>query len=258
MHVLYVDEAGDGGTSHGSSKHLVLAGAAMHEAQWHTLKRTMDDLQQHHFPTAGSTLELHASLLRAGRGVFRGLPKRQRLAAMEDIYRKIGTVQRGLTLFAAVVDKQAFTTLYKNRVDPYSGAFESLCTMFNLFLKNRQRYLGRAERGIVVIDESSPSLSNQLRNLLARFQATGTSWSSLGNVIETPFFFDSKTSRMMQVADFTSYAVFRWYESNDDAYLKCIHNKFDKDRAKCHGLKCYPLTCTKSYPPPPPGTATVA
>jgi hypothetical protein len=124
--------------------------------------------------------------------------------------------------------------------------------MFNYFLKKLQHRSGRPERGIVVIDESSPALSNQLRTLLAQFQATGTRWTALGQVIETPFFFDSKTSRIMQIADFTSYSVFRWYESNDDSYIKKIIHKFDRDGRKCHGLKCYPLACTRAYPPVPP------
>src|ERR1039458_4846740 len=108
-----------------------------------------------------------------------------------------------------------------------------------------------------VIDESSPALSNQLRGLLARFQATGTRWEKLSQVIETPFFFDSKTSRLMQIADFSAYAVFRWYESGDDSYLPKIHSKFDRELHRVHGLKCYPLICTKHSPPLPPPQAKV-
>ena len=52
----------------------------------------------------------------------------------------------------------------------------------------------------------------------------------------------------MQIADFASYAVFRWYESGDESYLKKIINKFEHDGRRTHGLKCYPLACTKGYP----------
>jgi hypothetical protein len=247
MHVLYVDESGDAGVA--GSKHLVLAGAAMHEAQWRQLTAMMDSAQKTHFPQAGSTLELHASPLRAGRHEFRGVPKAQRVATLDDIYSRIGHVQRGLTLFAAVVHKADYLKQYKGRVDPYTAAFEGLCTMFNIFLQRLQSRVGRPERGIVVIDESSPALSSQLRLLLAKFQATGTRWTALTQVIETPFFFDSKTSRIMQIADFASYSVFRWYEASDDSYIKRIIHKFEHDRTKCHGLKCYPLACTRPYPP---------
>jgi len=65
------------------------------------------------------------------------------------------------------------------------------------------------------------------------------------HLIETAFFFDSAASRIMQLADFAAYAVFRWYEANDDTYLKAILRKFDKQGNKLHGLKCYPLASTK-------------
>ena len=55
---------------------------------------------------------------------------------------------------------------------------------------------------------------------------------------------------MMQLADFCSYAVYRWYEANDDQYLKQIENKFDTEGKKIHGLKCYPVESTKTYPIP--------
>jgi hypothetical protein len=90
MHILYVDEAGDGGTAAGSSTHLVLAGAAMHEAQWRHLTGIMDAAQQHYFPSAGSTLELHASPLRSGRHEFRNVTKAQRYAALNGIYLTLG------------------------------------------------------------------------------------------------------------------------------------------------------------------------
>jgi hypothetical protein len=188
MHVLYVDESGDGGVSIGSSKHLILAGAAMHEAKWKSLTDSMDAAQLLHFANAGGTLELHAAPLRAGRGDFRGIAKAARYAALTDIYSRIGGVRTGLTLFASVVDKSSFLNQYHGRVDPYAGAFEGLCTMFNLFLRRLQKRLRRPERGIIVIDQSSPALAAQLRNLLAQFQATGTHWEKLSQVIETPLF----------------------------------------------------------------------
>jgi hypothetical protein len=52
----------------------------------------------------------------------------------------------------------------------------------------------------------------------------------------------------MQIADFAAYAVYRWYEHGDDTYLKLINNKFDRQGSTLHGLKCYPLESTKTYP----------
>ena len=169
-------------------------------------------------------------------------------ALMLDIYGVIAASGAGLTLFAAVIDKLAFHLKTNGSVEPYEGAFQGLCSMFDLFLRRKQKFKIQNERGIVVFDESQPALAKQMRTLLARFQSSGTKWVNVDKVIETPFFFDSKASRLMQIADFASYAVFRWYESGDDGYLKLISDKFDTQHGKVHGLKCYPLVSTKIFP----------
>ena len=177
-----------------------------------------------------------------------GLPRPARTFAIQAVYELISRAM-GLTLFAAVVDKPAFAAKYEGRVDAYRGAFEGLSTMFNFFLERKQRQSERVGRGVVVFDEARPSLSREIRRLLAEFQAGGTRWASLGCIIETAFFFDSSSSRLMQIADFAAYAVYRWYEHGDDTYLKLINNKFDRLGSRLHGLKCYPLECTRTYPP---------
>lgn len=245
MHILYVD-SGDGGTALGSSKHLVLCGAAMHEGQWRKLTRQLDEIQRANFPTAGSFLEFHASEMRTGARVFRGLPRTARNKAIAEVYEVIAR-SKGLTLFAAVMDKAAFFHKYQSKVDPYRGAFEGICTMFDYFLKRKQRQSERVGRGMVVFDESRPTLSREIRRLLAEFQASGTKWSPLSCLIETAFFFDSRSSRLMQIADFCAYAVYRWYEANDSSYLEQIYHKFDRQGTRLHGLKCYPQESTKPY-----------
>jgi len=221
----------------------------MHEGQWRRLTRKIDDIQRTNFPTAGSLLELHASEMRTGARSFRGLPRPARTRAIREVYETIATAT-GVTLFAAIIDKPAFIAKYSGGVDVYRGAFEGLSTMFNFFLERKQRQSERVGRGIVVFDEARPSLSREIRRLLAEFQAGGTRWASLGCVIETAFFFDSRSSRLMQMADFAAYAVYRWYEHGDDSFLKLIYHRFDRQGQKLHGLKCYPLDSTKAYSPP--------
>lgn len=111
MYILYIDESGDGGYSPGSSRHLVLAGVAMHEGQWKRLVKLLDDIQSKNLPQAGGVVEFHACDLRGGRKAFRGLPRATRTQVMNDVYGVISTAQKGLTLFAAVIDKPAFREL---------------------------------------------------------------------------------------------------------------------------------------------------
>src|SRR5271166_1135232 len=108
MHILYVDESGDGGLMTGSSRHLILCGAAMHEGQWRKLTGQLDDIKQNNFPTAGPFLEFHASEMRTGSRSFRHLPRASRIKAIQEVYHAVANAT-GLTLFAAVIDKPAFT-----------------------------------------------------------------------------------------------------------------------------------------------------
>jgi hypothetical protein len=187
------------------------------------IHKILDGIQDSHLPQAGGAVEFHASEIRGGRGVFRGLPKTERASLMADVYKVIAnSTGNRLVLFAAVVDKVAFASKHEGKVDPYEGAFEGLCTMFNMFLGHLQQRQGKVQRGIVVFDEARPSLSRQIRSLLAKFQAGCGRWTHMGNLVETVFFFDSRTSRIMQLADFTAYAVYRWYEAADQSYLKAI------------------------------------
>lgn len=218
----------------------------MHEGQWRGLTMQLDDIQVRNFPTAGAFLEFHASEMRTGARSFRGLPRPARDQAIREVYEVISKA-RGLTLFAAVIDKAAFRTKYLGRVEVYRGAFEGLSTMFDFFLKRKQRESERVVRGIVVFDEARPTLTREIRRLLAEFQASGTRWAPLGCIIETAFFFDSRSSRLMQIADFAAYAVYRWYEHGDGTYLNLIQHKFDRQGRRLHGLKCYPLESTKVY-----------
>jgi hypothetical protein len=145
MHILYVDESGDGGLTSGSSRHLVLCGAAMHEGQWRKLTQQLDDIQKSNFPTAGSLLEFHASEMRTGSRSFRGLPRPARSKAIEEVFDAIANAT-GLTLFASIINKPEFMAKYKGKVDPYRGGFEGLSTMFNFFLQRKQNQSQRVGR----------------------------------------------------------------------------------------------------------------
>jgi len=220
----------------------------MHEGQWKKLTNSFDVLQRSHFPQAGNPIELHASEIRSGRKNFRHMLPAQRIKLLQDGYGLISGTRQGLILFAAIIDKQALMYKYSGKVDPYERAFEGLCTMFNFFLQRMQAKTRSVLRGIVVFDECRPSLTKEIRRLMAQFQSGGTKWAAMTNLIETTFFFDSRSSRLMQVADFTAYAVYRWYEADDSTYLKLIYHKFDKQAGKVHGVKCYPLESFKKYP----------
>ena len=168
MHILYVDESGDGGSAQGSSRHLVLCGVAMHEGQWRSLSQQLDEIQRDNFPTAGAFLEFHASEMRTGSRSFRGLPRPARDKAIREVYSLVSAA-RGLTLFAAVIEKPSFVAKYQGRVDAYRGAFEGLSTMFNFFLERKQRQSKHGKRALSYSMKPVLRSAEKLENCLRSF-----------------------------------------------------------------------------------------
>jgi hypothetical protein len=131
-------------------------------------------------------------------------------------------------LFACAIEKKAFPD-----TDHVAMAFEDLCQRFDFFLARRRRE-GDQQRGLIVLDKTTRETS--LQKLSREFRKTGTRWAQLKNIADTPFFVDSRASRLIQAADHVAYSVFRRYNSGDAQYMDVIANRFDEDGGIVHGL----------------------
>ena len=101
------------------------------------------------------------------------------------------------------------------------------------------------DRGMVILDKTTRETS--LQKLSREFRKVGTRWGSLKNIADTPFFVDSKASRLIQIADHVAYSVFRRYNSGDAQYFDIIASRFHEVDGVIHGL-CHKhsdrFTCT--------------
>ena len=68
------------------------------------------------------------------------------------------------------------------------------------------------------------------------FKATGHTWGKTMNYAEVPVFLDSMASRLIQLADLVSFALYRFYEHNDNAFYDVIKHRFDREGGVEHGL----------------------
>lgn len=64
----------------------------------------------------------------------------------------------------------------------------------------------------------------------------GTRWGNLRNLAETPLFVDSPASRLIQIADLLTWAVWRRYEQGDARYFDRVAGRFDAEGGVIHGL----------------------
>lgn len=224
MYLLYLDEAGDF-NSWQNQNCSVLGGVAVHEGQLTRISALVERLQAKWFPGIGIPLEFHASAIRAGKDRFRSFSPADRARMLSDLY-LYGILAEEqfpqLVAFATTIDVSAVKTPSQALGD----AFEDVCQRFNTFLV-RGYSKGIKNKGMLIIDRSSYS-EPLYRDLISRFRSAGTRYGYLHNIVDIPLFTESHYTRFMQLADWVSWAAFRYHESGDPTYLNRIFPRFDR------------------------------
>lgn len=230
MYLLYLDDAGSVGNA--SDKHIVLAGIALFERQIHFLEKDLNEAAAAIAP--GHPLEFHASHMLAGKGYWRSMPKLVRRQHLAAGLASANRLQGKWALFGAVVEKAA---VFPD--DPLEFAFEQLCSRFDQFLA-RLHFNGNTQRGLLILDKST--METRLQQLARDFRLNGHRWGQLRNLVDVPFFVDSRATRAIQYADMVAYALWRSHEKGDSEFFNIIEPAFDAHAGVRHGL------CVQSLP----------
>lgn len=239
MYLLYLDDAGSPGNA--SEAYFVLGGVCVYEAQVDWFSREIDKLGATHDAVAPEDIEFHASEVFSRRSApWNKLTANEARGTLKSVLQVVNNSYNTTCLFACAIDKKAFPN-----TDPVEMAFEDLCKRFDLFL-SRLKTSGDTQRGMIILDKTTRETS--LQKLSREFRKVGTQWGSLKNIADTPFFVDSKASRLVQIADHVAYSVFRRYNSGDAQYFDIIAHRFDAVDNVIHGLvhkhaERYPCAC---------------
>ena len=228
MYVIYLDESGDQ-KGWNNQDHFIIGGLAIHEGQIRHLSKVLDDVQAQFFPNISVPLKFHATDINSGRSRFRSISKDTRMMILESIYDEIAKVTYpNAVLFATSMH----ITAVSNPEQALRDTFQDIAQRINTFLTRlyRQR---NPQKGLLIIDRSQ-STENRYRTFVSDFQSHGTEYGYLGNLVDIPYFSQSSDTRLLQLADFCAYAVFRYYERNDDQFLNRILPRFDR-RSPGHG-----------------------
>jgi hypothetical protein len=221
MFLLYVDESGNPDGQ--QDRYFVLGGIAMFERIPYFMNQAVNELEAQFFPN--NPVEFHAQAIVAhAEEPWKSLPAEKRFAILNDLCEII--TRHDVVLFAVALERS--TT-----AEPITRAFEELCTRFDLFLE-RQHSAGNQQRGLIIFDETR--YESRLQTLLGEYRNTGTRHRRLRNFADVPFFADSKSTRLLQLADFVAYSVFRRYERADTRWLDKIISKCDSADGRIHGL----------------------
>lgn len=229
MHLLYLDDSGS--VPNRDEKYFVLGGICVPEMSLRWLSHKLDELAGKIDPDAPGQVEFHAAEIYSGREAPWNHFKKK-MDRVDIIKRVLLTLEDAfpeIVIFACAIHKDSYPGQ-----DPVIMAFEDISSRFDMHLHNSSTDKTR-QHGLIVIDKSSYEFS--LQNLTRRFRAEGNRWGSyLRGICEVPLFVDSRSSRIIQLADHIAYAVFRRYNADDLTYFNCIESRFYQDNGVMHGL----------------------
>ena len=166
--------------------------------------------------------------MRGGAKFWRQFKVTDRITSICDGLRILAEPRHGAVLFGAVVKKDVISP-----ADPIVYAFEQVCSRFDQYLWRLYK-AGNKQRGLIVMDKAT--YETTLQNLATDFRTIGHRWGVIRNLSEVPLFTDSRSSRLVQLADHVAFGLFRNYEHGDDQYFNVMRGRFDREGNVVHGL----------------------
>lgn len=227
MYLLYLDESGFAQSN--DQQYYVLGGVAAEEKRPFHLCRDLDDLQKKLFPASADPIEFHASAIRNQKGSpWDSMRRDQCKQAIDQVLAIIAG--SSVVLFGVAILKSAFPG-----VDPVHRTCEEMAGHFDAYLQRLEIERNEKQRGLLVFDQTNQA--QKLHSLVNDFRTAGASWGGrIRHLAEIPMFTDSRLTRMLQLADFVAYAVFRYYEHGDASMFNQIATRFDQAGGQVHGI----------------------
>lgn len=224
MYLLFVDESG----THPGHHPFVLGGVAIHEDDATRLQKSVDALVVKHLgriPPNLDEYELHASEMRNAKkpkvdtgqkvSIWANVPRTTRLAILAEAYDELCSFQPlnpdlPLVLFSVAVERS-----FHPDWSPFERerwAYEVLLGKFDVMLKTLRNHKRLPNRGLVIHDRRVVA-ERDIQSWVAQWRETAERIGQLQNLADVPLFGDSRATRLLQMADLVSYAVFRNYNT---------------------------------------------
>ena len=275
MHLCYIDESGTPDVP-GNTSHYVLAALAFpdrywksHHAQLEEIKHRYDlaqtevhvawmlrpYIEQQSIPDFDSMtpLKRRSEVLRArtaellrlqrdNRKQYKQTKKNylktqpyihltydERRNAVTELARRIAG-WGAARLFAECIDKVHFDPVRsKNKID--EQAFEQIVSRFEQFLQNTEGGFG------ILVHDNNETVAKRHTDIMKKFLQTGTLWTQINHVIETPMFVDSQLTGMVQLADLCAYSIRRYLENSETELFDLVFQRADRIGATSVGVR---------------------
>jgi hypothetical protein len=138
-------------------------------------------------------------------------------------------------LFAECVDKIYFDPTKATRsID--EQCFEQIVSRFEQYLQFIEKGGSSSCFGLLIHDNNE-TIAKKHTKLMKAFHQTGTLWTQVTHIIETPLFVDSQLTSMVQIADVCSYALRRYLENNEEGIFDMIFQRADRKDDTVVGIR---------------------
>lgn len=230
MYLLYTDESGN--IANLADAVFVVGGIAVHEDAVRPLAGEINGILTNFVgKRRAKDMEIHGSPLRRGRGEWASIGAGKRHALAHALLGLVSNWQHEgsnshVQPFATVIDRQHSQSAVET-------AYGELLFAFDRYLR-QGRKRGEPHNGVLVADRSTYERALAAWVELARARSRRPKQDSrrLYALAETPFFVDSRTTRLMQLADLVAHATFRAYNSGDWAWAQTLEPAFLRDRER--------------------------
>ena len=113
-----------------------------------------------------------------------------------------------------------------------------------------ERYLESIEEGHnkiygLLIHDNNETVAKKHTLLMRDYHHSGTLWTKLNHIIETPLFVDSQLTSLVQVADLCAYAIRRYLENNDSELFEYIFKRADRKSGITVGIRHFASSSCK-------------
>jgi Protein of unknown function (DUF3800) len=160
------------------------------------------------------------------------LPERQRL--VREVAQCVANWGHA-RLFAECIDKIHYSPLRTGKsVDEQT--LEQIVSRFQQFLQNVGRSDPSHSYGLLIHDNNQ-TVAKKHTILMKNYHQSGTLWTDIKNIIETPLFVDSQLTGMVQIADLCSYSLRRYLENGEEDLFELIFQRADKKDGVVVGVR---------------------
>jgi len=140
-------------------------------------------------------------------------------------------------LFGECIDKVHFDPQRTGRTIN-EQAFEQVVSRFEQYLRNIESRSDNNCLGLLVHDNNE-TVSKKHTALMRAFHKSGTLWTDVHHIIETPLFVDSRLTSMVQIADLCSYALRRFVENGERELFDLVFTRADRFKTAVVGVRHY-------------------